>query len=101
MEIISLPGYSEDEKLEIARRFLVRRRLDANGLTPDQAEIEIEAIRLIIRAFTREAGVRSLEREIGKAFRHAAVQIAESITGKVTFHYKRFGQRPGPTALRG
>jgi ATP-dependent Lon protease len=85
MEIISLPGYSEDEKLEIARRFLVRRQLDANGLTQDQVEIESEAIRLIIMAYTREAGVRSLEREIGKAFRHAAVQIAESIAVKVTF----------------
>src|SRR5207249_3660642 len=80
MEIISLPGYTEDEKLEIARRFLVRRQLEANGLAPEQAEIEVEAIRLIIRSYTREAGVRSLEREIGKAFRHAAVQIADGVT---------------------
>jgi ATP-dependent Lon protease len=84
MEIISLPGYTEDEKLEIGRRYLVRRQLEANGLKPEQAEIEVEALRLTIRGYTREAGVRSLEREIGRAFRHAAVQIAEGSSNKVT-----------------
>jgi ATP-dependent Lon protease len=84
MEIISLPGYMEDEKLEIGRRYLVRRQLEANGLQPEQAEIEVEALRLIIRGYTREAGVRSLEREIGRAFRHAAVQIAEGSSNRVT-----------------
>jgi ATP-dependent Lon protease len=84
MEIISLPGYTEDEKLEIGRRYLVRRQLEANGLKPEQAEIEVDALRLIIRGYTREAGVRSLEREIGRAFRHAAVQIAEGSSDKVT-----------------
>ena len=84
MEIISLPGYTEDEKLEIGRRYLVRRQLGANGLNSEQAEIEVEALRLIIRGYTREAGVRSLEREIGRAFRHAAVQIAEGSSNKVT-----------------
>ncbi|HEY3028815.1 MAG TPA: endopeptidase La, partial [Bradyrhizobium sp.] len=84
MEIISLPGYTEDEKVEIGRRYLVRRQLEANGLNPGQAEIEVEALRLIIRGYTREAGVRSLEREIGRAFRHAAVQIAEGSANKVT-----------------
>jgi ATP-dependent Lon protease len=88
MEIISLPGYTEDEKLEIARRYLVRRQLEANGLKSDQAEIEDEALRLIIRGYTREAGVRSLEREIGKALRHAAVQIAEGSSSKVTLGAK-------------
>ena len=83
MEIISLPGYTEDEKLEIARRYLVRRQLEANGLKPEQAEIEVDVLRLIIRGYTREAGVRNLEREIGKAFRHAAVQIAEGSAEKV------------------
>jgi ATP-dependent Lon protease len=84
MEIISLPGYTEDEKLEIARRYLVRRQLEANGLKPDQATIEDEALRSIIKGYTREAGVRSLEREIGKALRYAAVQIAEGSSAKVT-----------------
>jgi len=88
MEIISLPGYTEDEKLEIARRYLVRRQIEANGLKPEQAEIDVEALRLMIRGYTREAGVRSLEREIGKALRHAAVQIAEGSSSKVTITAK-------------
>ncbi|SHH95866.1 endopeptidase La [Bradyrhizobium erythrophlei] len=83
MEIISLPGYTEDEKLEIAQRYLVRRQLKANGLKPEQAEIDVEALRLIIKGYTREAGVRALEREIGKALRHAAVQIAEGSSNRV------------------
>jgi ATP-dependent Lon protease len=83
MEIISLPGYTEDEKLEIARRYLVRRQLEANGLKPGQAEIDPEALRLIIRSYTREAGVRNLEREIGKVFRNVAVQIAEGSASRV------------------
>ncbi len=83
MEIISLPGYTEDEKLEIARRYLVRRQLEANGLKPEQAEIEVDALRLIIKGYTREAGVRSLEREIGRAMRHAAVQVAEGTSSRV------------------
>jgi ATP-dependent Lon protease len=77
MEIISLAGYTEDEKLQIARRYLVKRQLEANGLTADQASIDDDAIRTIIRDYTREAGVRNLEREIGKAFRHVAVRIAD------------------------
>jgi ATP-dependent Lon protease len=83
MEIISLAGYTEDEKLEIARRYLVRRQLEANGLKAEQAEIDPEALRLIIKSYTREAGVRNLEREIGKAFRNVAVQIAEGSTNRV------------------
>lgn len=83
MEIISLAGYTEDEKLEIARRYLVRRQLEANGLKAEQAEIDPDALRLIIKGYTREAGVRNLEREIGKAFRHVAVQIADGSTTRV------------------
>jgi ATP-dependent Lon protease len=77
MEIITLAGYTEEEKLQIARRYLVRRQLEANGLNPEQAEITDAALREIIRHYTREAGVRNLEREIGKALRHEAVRIAE------------------------
>ena len=88
MEIISLPGYTEEEKLEIARRYLVRRQLGANGLTAEQAEIDPEALRQLINGYTREAGVRSLEREIGRALRYAAVQIAEGSTTKVTIEPK-------------
>ena len=84
MEIISLAGYTEDEKLQIARRYLVRRQLEANGLKPEQAEIDDQALRLIIKGYTREAGVRALERELGKALRYAAVQIAEGSSNRVT-----------------
>ena len=77
MEIIALAGYTENEKFEIARRYLVRRQLEANGLAADQATIDDAALRRIIRDYTREAGVRSLEREVGRALRHAAVRIAE------------------------
>jgi len=83
MEIVSLAGYTEEEKFEIAQRYLVRRQLEANGLKPEQAEIEPEALKQIVKGYTREAGVRWLEREIGKVFRHAAVQIAEGTASKV------------------
>ncbi len=77
MEIIALSGYTPGEKFEIAKRYLVRRQLEANGLKAEQAEIDDDAIRRIIDAYTREAGVRGLEREIGRALRHVAVRIAE------------------------
>ena len=83
MEVISLAGYTEDEKLEIAQRYLVRRQLEANGLKAEQVEIDPDALRLMIKGYTREAGVRNLEREIGKAFRHVAVQIADGSTDRV------------------
>ena len=91
MEIISLAGYTEDEKLEIARRYLVRRQLEANGLNADQVEIDADALRLTIRGYTREAGVRNLEREIGKLFRNVAVQIAEGSTERVVLTTKDVG----------
>jgi ATP-dependent Lon protease len=83
MEIITLAGYTENEKLEIAKRYLLRRQLEANGLRPDQAEIDETALRAIISGYTREAGVRNLEREIGKVLRHAAVRIAEGSAERV------------------
>ncbi|MCS3726562.1 endopeptidase La [Bradyrhizobium betae] len=83
MELISLAGYTQEEKLEIAKRYLVRRQLEANGLTAEQAEITPEALKLVVKGYTREAGVRNLEREIGKVFRHAAVQVAEGSAAKV------------------
>jgi ATP-dependent Lon protease len=77
MEIISLAGYTENEKLQIARRYLLRRQLEANGLTAEQAEIDDEAMRHVIHDYTREAGVRGLEREIGRVLRNVAVRVAE------------------------
>src|SRR3984885_2383221 len=83
MEVISLAGYTAEEKLQIATRYLVRRQLEANGLTGEQASVDPAAIADIIKGYTREAGVRSLEREIGRVLRHAAVQIAEGKVQKV------------------
>jgi len=77
MEIIEIPGYTEEEKLEIAKRYLIKRQLTATGLTPEQCEIAEDAIRTIIRDYTREAGVRNLERNIGAVCRHVAMRIAE------------------------
>src|SRR6185312_4204883 len=84
MEVIELPGYTEDEKLEIARRYLLKRQLDANGLTAEQCDITEDAIRAIIRDYTREAGVRNLERLIGAVCRHAGMRIAEGTATEVT-----------------
>jgi ATP-dependent Lon protease len=80
MEILQLPGYTQEEKHEIARRYLVQRQLGENGLAPAQFEITDAALAAIIRDYTREAGVRNLEREIGSVCRNAAVRIA---TGEV------------------
>ncbi|MBV9360237.1 MAG: endopeptidase La, partial [Betaproteobacteria bacterium] len=83
MEIIQLPGYTEEEKVQIANRYLVKRQLEANGLTAGKTELTEAAVRTIIGDYTREAGVRSLERNIGAALRHAAMKIAEGAEGKV------------------
>jgi ATP-dependent Lon protease len=77
MEVISLAGYTADEKLQIARRYLLERQLEANGLQEGQVAVADAALSDVIAQYTREAGVRNLEREIGKLLRHAAVRIAE------------------------
>ncbi len=83
MEIISLAGYTGEEKLQIAHRYLVRRQLEANGLKEGQIELGDEVLRDIIANYTREAGVRNLERQIGQTLRHAAVRIAEGSPGPI------------------
>jgi ATP-dependent Lon protease len=83
MEIIQLPGYTEMEKVQIARRYLVSRQMEANGLKPEQCEISDAALHALIQRYTREAGVRGLEREIGNTLRHAAMRIAEGTAQKV------------------
>jgi ATP-dependent Lon protease len=88
MEVIELPGYTEEEKVEIAKRYLVKRRLEATGLTPEQAEVSDDAIRAIIRDYTREAGVRNLERELGAIFHRVAMNIAEGKAERLTIEEK-------------
>jgi ATP-dependent Lon protease len=83
MEIIELTGYTEEEKLQIAKRYLLARQLKANGLTSQQVEISEDALRRVIVDYTREAGVRSLERQIGALLRNSAVTIASGETQRV------------------
>ena len=96
MEIIHLPGYTSQEKLEIARRYLVARQLAATGLKPEQCEITDDALMAIIEDYTREAGVRNLEREIGKVFRNVAVRIAEGSAQSVKIGPDGLGTILGP-----
>jgi ATP-dependent Lon protease len=88
MEIIHLPGYTEEEKLEIAKRYLVKRQLEANGLDSERVTITEEAIRAIISDYTREAGVRNLEREIGSVLRNTAMKVAEGAKDKIVVEPK-------------
>ena len=76
MEVIRIDGYTEDEKVAIAKHHLVGRQIERNGLRPDEVSLTDEALRAIVGDYTREAGVRNLEREIGKALRKVATKIA-------------------------
>jgi ATP-dependent Lon protease len=84
MEVIHLPGYTAQEKLEIARRYLVPRQLAAAGLTPERCAIDDAALAAIVGDYTREAGVRNLEREIGNVFRSVAMRVAEGRAERVS-----------------
>ncbi len=84
MEIIELSGYTEDEKFEIATRYLIKRQLYQSGLNEGQVKLGEEALRSIIHDYTREAGCRNLEREIGAVYRHVAVKVAEGMDKSVT-----------------
>jgi ATP-dependent Lon protease len=77
MEVIELPGYTREDKVEIARRYLVERQLEAAGLRPEQCKLIDDALAAIVSEYTREAGCRALERQIGAVVRHVAVRIAE------------------------
>jgi ATP-dependent Lon protease len=83
MEIISLAGYTADEKLQIAHRYLLRRQIEANGLKEGQVALGDDVLRDIIQNYTREAGVRGLERQIGQVLRNAAVRVAEGQSGPI------------------
>jgi ATP-dependent Lon protease len=83
MEIIELQGYIEDEKVHIAFRYLIPRQIEENGLKPEQIEFSEEVVRYIVRHYTREAGVRNLERNIGTMCRKQARRIAEGSTDKL------------------
>jgi ATP-dependent Lon protease len=84
MEIIQLSGYTEQEKVQIAKQYLVPRQIRENGLRPEEIEFTEDALFTIVRDYTREAGVRTLEREIGRAARKVVTRIAEGTSEKVT-----------------
>src|SRR2546428_10327403 len=96
IEVISLPGYTEREKLEIAKRYLVRRQMEENGLKPEQCEWQDDALRQIINDYTHEAGVRELERQIGAICRGIASRVARGKTEHVTVTPQLVAQMLGP-----
>ena len=96
MEVIELPGYTEEEKLQIARRYLVPRQIEANGLDASRVSITDAALAAIIHDYTREAGVRNLERAIGGVFRRAAMRFAEGATDAVRIDAEDVVESLGP-----
>ena len=100
MEIIRIPGYTEDEKVEIAKRHLVAKQGEANGLKPEEWSIHDDALHDLIRYYTREAGVRSLEREIAKLARKAVMEIVTKKAKKVAFTRKNLDKFAGVRVFR-
>jgi ATP-dependent Lon protease len=96
IEVISLPGYTEREKLEIAKRYLIRRQLEENGLKPEQCEFHEDAVRQIINDYTHEAGVRELERQIGAICRSVASKCARGECQHVDVTPEFVGKTLGP-----
>ena len=96
MDVIALSGYTEDEKLGIAKRYLVPKQIEAHGLRPGQISISDRALRLVVREYTREAGVRGLERRIADLCRKAARRVAEGFDGKVRIDERRVRASLGP-----
>ncbi len=101
MDVISLSGYTEDEKLGIARRYLVPKQIEAHGLQPDQLTVSDDALRLVIREYTREAGVRGLERRIADLCRKAARKVAEGREGAIDVDERRVRESLGPRRFSG
>jgi ATP-dependent Lon protease len=100
MEIIRLEGYTEDEKVEIAERHLVEKQIEAHGLKPGEFTLTQEGLRTLIQQYTREAGVRTLEREIAKLCRKALRQILENKTTSVTITPENIGEYAGVQKYR-
>jgi ATP-dependent Lon protease len=96
MEVIRIPGYSHEEKLQIAKRYLVPRNLKEHGLTEDHVEFTDEALSVIIKQYTREAGVRNLSREIANICRKVARRVAEGNTEKVVVTLENIAEFLGP-----
>jgi ATP-dependent Lon protease len=100
MEIIRLEGYTEDEKVEIAERHLIAKQIEAHGLKPGEFELTTEGLRALIQRYTREAGVRTLEREIAKLARKALRRILEGKMQGVTITPDNLGEYAGVQKYR-
>jgi len=96
MEILRLAGYSEEEKLEIAKRYLIPKQLKETGLTTEQCVLPDETVRKIISGYTREAGLRRLERAIGRVTRKVALKFAEGATGPFSVSVEDLAEMLGP-----
>jgi len=96
MEIIQLPGYTQQEKIEIGKRFLIPKQMENHGLTPRNVEITEEAITELVQAYTKEAGVRNLEREIANVMRKVARTVAEGRKRKTVVDRKKLFEFLGP-----
>ena len=96
MEIIQLAGYSDREKLNIAKQYLIPRQITENGLTPEQLVITDDAVNLLTARYTREAGVRQLERTVGTLARKVALKVAEGATDQVTISAEEIRGYLGP-----
>jgi len=96
MEVLRLPGYSEEEKTEITKRFLIPRQLAQSGLRPEDFAITDEALKQVISRYTREAGVRQLERTIGRLMRKVALGFAEGNTEPVSIRADQLSDLIGP-----
>jgi len=99
LEVIELNGYTQEEKVKIAERYLIPRQLKENGLNPDQFKLTSKALNMIITGYTREAGVRNLEREIANACRGIATQIAESEISSKKLTEKDISKYLGPVRV--
>ncbi len=96
MEVVRLAGYSEEEKLEIARRYQVPKQLKEAGLSKEVCVLSDDALRVVISRYTREAGVRQLERAIGRVMRKAALKVAEGNPGAVEIRKEELPDLLGP-----
>ncbi len=96
LEVLELPGYTEEEKLDIAFRYLIPRQMEAHGLTAEKVEITVEAVRTLIAAYTREAGLRNLEREIASLCRGAGRELVEGAAAPVKIDASQLAAYLGP-----
>ncbi|WP_199099919.1 endopeptidase La [Dyella sp. ASV21] len=100
MEVIRIPGYTEDEKLGIAQKYLLPKQLKANGLKPEELSVDAEAVRDIVRYYTRESGVRNLEREVSKICRKVVKELTLAQVGKKKADAKKAESKKSGAAVK-